>query len=209
MRTIEKCCFCEVGNGAYANPVIDIPYASDDKYFALASVGAMVEGWSLVIPRAHGVSLKSNYAGKELQSFLDTLLPKLIGQYGRVVAFEHGANMEGSLTGCGTNHAHLHLVPLAESLSTEMKQSGLLWENCKPSEIARKVGGSEYLFYKGLQNSATWDDSTGQLHVLQSPQSQFFRKMIAKKLGIPNDYDYKKYPNLAIASKTQKVLAAL
>lgn len=206
---MKECCFCAVNKGKYARPDIDTPFMSDENYFALASVGAMVEGWSLIIPRAHGVSLKLNYTNPHLGIFLNKLLPKLIGQYGKLIAFEHGANMDGSLTGCGINHAHLHLVPSVGSLRKEMRSSGLKWEDCLASQIADRVGDKEYLYYAELSESAVWENPAGQLHELRSPESQYFRKLIAQKLEMPGNYDYKKHPNRAVAAKTQKVLASV
>ena len=34
----------------------------------------------------------------------------------KVIVFEHGANKFGSMTACGTNHSHIHIVPLNDSL---------------------------------------------------------------------------------------------
>ena len=209
METTKKCCFCAVDNGKFKYPDIDVPFASDSNFFAVASIGALVEGWSLIIPKDHCVSLKQIYADLKLKDFINKLLPKLTNQYGKLIVFEHGANVEGSLTGCGTNHAHLHLVPLAVTLLPEMEKSGLLWESCRPSQIASKAGANEYLFYADLGSAVSWCDPVGHLHLLQTSQSQFFRKLIAQKLGIPGCFDYKAYPQLATAAKTRKVLASV
>ena len=205
MKPIKKCCFCDVNNGKFKYPNIDVPFALDDTFFAVASIGALIEGWSLVIPKKHCVSLKHIYGDPKLKDFINKFLPELTNHYGKVIAFEHGANMEGSLTGCGTNHAHLHLVPLAETLLPEIKKSGLLWEPCQASQIASKTRTNEYLFYADLEKSDSWEDPMGHIHVLQTSQSQFFRKLIAQKLGVPSSFDYKDFPHLAVAAKTRKV----
>ncbi len=122
--------------------------------------------------------------------------------------FEHGSNYDGSLTGCGINHAHLHIVPLKYSLLGDMFKSGYDWVNVKADELIDVVGDNEYLFYKDIGLNENWLDNTGYVHVLNCEVSQYFRKMIAEKLNMFNLYDYKKYPYTEIASKGRKQVAA-
>lgn len=206
MDSSRACRFCDIIVGKYHYSEIDEPFASNDEFIAVASIGALVEGWSLIIPKAHQFSMKNIYGTAAFTEFSGLVLPPLVRQYGPLIAFEHGANKEGSITACGTEHAHLHLVPLGESLLSELQVSGLQWVRCLASEVATKSGKSEYLFYSELDADDAWQDPIGYLHVLAQPISQFFRRIIAGRIGRAEFSDYKRFPHLDTARQTRKVL---
>lgn len=206
MDSLETCRFCDIVDGKYQYSQIDEPFANNDEFIAVASIGAFVEGWSLIIPKSHQHSMRSTYKSAQLSNFINALLPTLAHQYGRLVAFEHGANKKGSITSCGTEHAHLHLVPLGESLLPEMQKSQLQWVQCSASEIDSMSGQSEYLFYCDIDTEQGWNDPVGYLHVLAYPISQFFRRLIAERSGKNETFDYRSFPHLDIAQQTRKIL---
>jgi len=206
MKPFRTCCFCDIGAGKYQYTDIDEPFASNDEFVAFASIGALVEGWSLIIPKTHQLSMRNIYARSVFADFVGSVLPPLAHRYGPLIAFEHGANKEGSITACGTNHAHLHLVPLGESLLPEIQNSGLQWVQCHTSEITSQSGENEYLFYSELYDKEAWQDPVGYLHVLEHPVSQFFRRLIAKRKGGAEVSDYRRFPHLDTARQTRKVL---
>ncbi len=206
MKHFGKCRFCDIIDGEYQYKEVDEPFVSNDEFIAVASIGALVEGWSLVVPKVHLLSMRTIYANPVFTEFLGSVLPLLINKYGNLVAFEHGANKEGSITACGTDHAHLHLVPLGASLLPDLQNSGLQWVQCQASEIAVKSGNKEYLFYSELAAKKMWNDPVGYLHVLEYPISQFFRYLIAKRRGLLDVSDYRRFPHITTARQTRKVL---
>jgi ATP adenylyltransferase len=206
MEPSKNCRFCDIVAGKYKYAGIDEPFASNDEFIALASIGAIVEGWSLIIPKAHQLSMRNVYWNSVLSDFLGSVLPPLIYQYGPLIAFEHGANKEGSTTACGTDHAHLHLVPIDESLLPDLNGSGLKWVQCHTTEIAFRSGHNEYLFYTELSNNAVWQDPVGYLHILDQPISQFFRRLLAKRKGGTEEFDYNRFPYLDNARQTRMLL---
>lgn len=208
MKLSENCCFCDIISGQYRYIGIDEPIARNDEFVAIASIGAFVEGWTLIIPKAHQLSMRNIYGSSVFADIVGSVLPHLTHQYGPIIAFEHGANKDGSMTGCGTDHAHLHLVPLSESLYPDLKSSGLQWVQCHASEIASKTGKNEYLFYTELNRIEVWQNPVGYLHVLQNPLSQFFRRLIAHRRGVVEETDYRRFPYLDTAMQTRSVLAA-
>ncbi|MCL4456424.1 MAG: hypothetical protein M1147_06175 [Nitrospirae bacterium] len=203
------CRFCQINSGSYKYLDIDEPIAGNDDFIAVASIGALVEGWSLIMPRKHQLSMRNYYSTPLLGNLIESLLPILVQQYGPVMVFEHGANTEGSITSCGTDHAHLHLVPFGESLLLDMYGSGLNWIRCRSSEIASLTGESEYLFYSELGTDCKWIDPAGHLHILERPFSQFFRRLIAKKTIGDNMFDYKSNPNIEVSRKTRRALVSM
>jgi len=209
MVKFNTCRFCDIAFGKYHYQDIDEPFASNENFIAIASIGAAVEGWTLIIPKSHQLSMRNIYNNSNLCDFINSILPNLRSEYGALIAFEHGANKEGSITACGTDHAHLHLVPFAISLIPDIEQSGMPWVKCHSSEIAIISGDYEYLFYSELNHTEKWNDPFGYLCVLKYPISQYFRTLIAMRLGKIEMADYKRFPNLEIASNTRKTLAKI
>lgn len=203
-----ECRFCNINSGNYHYEEVDQPFIKNTDFFAIASIGALVEGWSLVIPKKHQLSMKSCYQNKSFQKIVNDILPSIKKEYGNIIAFEHGSNKEGSLTACGTDHAHMHLVPF-ESLYENMIESGLKWEKCLASEINQRINDKEYLFYIDLENIVNWENPEGYLHVLDYPISQFFRRLIATKLGKLDVSNYKDFPHFENSKTTQKSLEKL
>ncbi|MFZ5993413.1 MAG: hypothetical protein ACOYU4_00240 [Thermodesulfobacteriota bacterium] len=202
------CRFCDIVLGLHQYSGIDEPFASNDEFFAIASIGALVEGWTLIIPKSHQLSMRDKYNSPLFGDFLGPVLSALIHRYGPLIAFEHGANTEGSITACGTAHAHLHLVPFGGSLFRELQNSEMKWIECHASEIASKSGEHEYLFYTELGTKELWQDPVGYLHVLKNPVSQYFRRLIARRIGQSKVSDYKRFPHLDTARQTRSVLAS-
>lgn len=191
------CRFCSYFNSNSADP-IDTPWLRDNDYCAMVSKGALVPGWTLICPVQHGYSLANHYQIPEFWNFSSKAEAIIRARYGNVQMFEHGAGHAGSLTGCGTDHAHLHLVPLAFSLSTEALRfdAALKWSLCKVSDIGERVEGREYLF---VSDRFEGDRTKGLLCLLETPISQFFRRVVALRLGLREFYDYRRHPMLDIA----------
>jgi len=203
----EICRFCDILKGNMIGKE-NIPIMEDPNYFSLASIGALIPGWVLIIPKAHNVSMKDLYITKDFIDFTNNMLHTMSSIYSEpFVAFEHGPNKCGSNTACGTNHAHLHLLPYNTSLYSDMVQSGLKWEECYPNQIASRVATNEYLFYSEIPSHSAWGEQKGYLHILEKPISQYFRKLIANQLNRTSEYDYKKYAHVDIAINTQQALS--
>jgi ATP adenylyltransferase len=192
----RTCRFCDIGRGLAHQPY-DVPLIQSPDFYAVASIGALVPGWVLICPRAHATNMSESYADPQCVSLRVKLAQLLRARYEVPVRlFEHGATCTGSGTGCGVDHAHLHLVPL-ELLSLEdirSFDSALSWMCCKASEIRQVSNGQEYLFYSEDGSIA---DPIGYGASLSQPTSQFFRKVIASKLGRGGDFNYRSHPNLS------------
>jgi len=208
MESQRICQFCDIVSGSHRYRGIDEPFARNDEFIAIASIGALVEGWTLIIPKSHDLSMRRKYNSPLLGDFLRSVLPVLVHRYGPLIAFEHSPNTEASITACGTAHAHLHLVPFGGSLLPELQDSEMKWVVCYASEIATKAGKDEYLFYAELEVRESWQDPVGYLHILENPVSQYFRRIIAKRVGKSGCSDYKRFPHLDTARQTRSVLSS-
>jgi diadenosine tetraphosphate (Ap4A) HIT family hydrolase len=185
--------------------VFDSTWLADGGYKAMVSVGALVSGWTLICPEAHAVNLCDHYGRKEFWKFASDAAGAIERRYGKCSYFEHGASSEMSLTGCGVGHAHGHLVPLDFSLESEARREApnFAWRECLVIEAGALARGREYLFVaSAFRGQAT----KGSLCILEAPTSQFFRQLIARRLGIGDLYDYKKYPMLDIAAASAREL---
>ena len=201
-----NCRFCDIIDGQYRYFGIDEPVGENDDFIAIASIGAMVEGWTLILPKNHQCSMKSLYQKQSLLNIINLIAHKLFNAYGHLIVFEHGANRNGSPTGCGIDHAHLHIVPLRESLHQELKASGLNWITTTPLKIFSIAGDKEYLFYSELSVEKNWLDTVCYIHILERPVPQFFRRLIGKQIGKADTTDYKVFPYLKIAKQTRSTL---
>ena len=204
MTSKNNCSLCNIISGKGVFGIADKPFLESDNYLAIPSIGPLVEGWSMVVPKHHKLSLMHDYDSAEFIEFTSLVQKHISSIYGNTVMFEHGANSTGSLTGCGVDHAHFHIVPFQHSLIDELKNSELEWKDCRASEIPDLCESIDYLFYCDEIYS---DDITGSLHVFDNPTSQFFRNIIAKKLGKTEVSDYKEHPLITSAYKTYKNLA--
>ncbi|MDC3802198.1 hypothetical protein QOU18_16045 [Pseudomonas aeruginosa] len=200
----SDCRFCGYMSQRKNDP-INTPWMSSNKYSAFVSVGALVEGWSLIVPKKHVINLSSEFKNSEFWGFAAEAISAVQENYGSVSIFEHGAFRADSRTSCGTAHAHLHIVPLYFSLIEAAKEFNpeMEWEECRADEIAEKSRGQEYLF---VSEDRQRDFPIGQICRLNEETSQFFRKVIAKKIGKPNEFDYKVFKMTEVANSSIKKL---
>lgn len=184
---------------------IDTPWLMGKEFAALVSVGALVPGWSLVCPTEHVLNLCNHYSKDEFWKFTNEVVQTLTDKYGAVRIFEHGAFSQDSVTGCGTGHAHLHVVPLNFELEREAMSfdDSLQWNNCNIEEINSMSAGKEYLFMADQYNGS---HTVGKISTMDAPVSQFFRRVIAARLGIAESFDYKQHPMLDISETTAREL---
>lgn len=202
-----QCRFCQLLSEKSEVSGIDIPWIVNDRYAALVSLGALVPGWSLVCPIEHRLNLSQHYRKAEFWDFASSVVRIVRHRHGEVRLFEHGAYTQDSSTGCGTGHSHLHVVPLDFSLSIEALRfdSKKQWQPCIASDIEELSGGREYLFvadqFDGMQTK-------GLVSLLSIGTSQFFRRVIAHRLGLAEFFDYRRYPMLEIAETSAAQLRA-
>lgn len=189
----KNCRFCNILNGKLHYGDIDNPLFVNDDYFSLASIGALVPGWTLIVPKMHVYNMSEYYNHKDFIEYVDVVAKKVVnGTEKNIVFFEHGANHCDSLTGCGTNHAHLHLVPYSKSIY-ELDISEKKWESCNVTDVKKITSGKEYLLCGDYNDKL--DKSQVLVSIVDNPESQYFRKKIAEDMNILDQYDYKKNIN--------------
>lgn len=187
----SKCRFCQIKNDI-VNQEFDHPIMSNGNYYAIASVGTFIQGWSLIVPKRHIYSMRELYNDSDFLHFADKWIDYVRGVFGqKVIVFEHGANRCGSQTSCGTNHGHLHVVPFEKSLTDAMMKDRN-WTCVRNDQVADLVGENEYLLYADIADNLK--HAVFYVHILQHEESQYFRRMLSNEVGI-KDYSYKTSPH--------------
>jgi ATP adenylyltransferase len=181
-----------------------------ERFVAVPSVGAIVPGWTLVVPRRplRNLSEASPYERTELLEIADTIARSL-GVHGKqVFCFEHGSRATGSLTGCGVDQAHLHVVPLAFDLieaAARHADGSIVWAEPRitaaPLDVLPRQG--EYV--------ALWRyaDRLTMIGKVLYPISQWVRRVIADEMGVGSEWDYKTHPQSHNVDRTIAMLAEL
>ena len=199
------CRFCSIARG-HADQGYDEVLGVSRGHVAVASVGALVPGWVLLCPKAHRINMSHEYVDADFASFRLKIATRLARQFNSPVRmFEHAPTCRSSATGCGVDHAHVHLVPLrfqlADAVSKLPDESA--WCPVRASELQEFVRDGEYLFYS---DDALAKDPSGAAKLLDEPISQFFRRVVASELGCPQEFDYRTYPNLGNVTATATAL---
>ena len=194
-----NCRFCQLSQ-------CEVPIVERSIGIAIPSFGALVEGWLLVVPRRHTVSL-ADLTIQERVEFcrLVEQAEKLVASnYEHCVMFEHGPARQGRKAGCGVDHAHLHIVPinmmLHKAVTTDEDGHDLQWRPAAQpwdAEIDHSVG-FDYLFVREA-------DGMGWVAATPAAPSQLFRRAIAKHLGYAV-WDWKQDFHYEIVSSTYKRL---
>jgi diadenosine tetraphosphate (Ap4A) HIT family hydrolase len=172
----------------------DTPIFESESFVALPTVGALVEGWLLVVPKTPSLCFADlqTSAFSELESFLADIVPIIESSYGPISMFEHGPAATASPIGCGVDHAHLHLVPAKGDLQAGAEQiaPNVRWSRVASLKTVRDQsstrGGYWFLqqpYGSGRCNLGVCSDG--------EPPSQLFRKVIAASLGCPEEFDWK------------------
>jgi ATP adenylyltransferase len=196
-----------MGEGGSTDPW-NKPILESEHFFAVPSLGAIVPGWILVVPKRHRLSLRECRANEwsDLNFMVDTLCPILAFRYqSGLVQFEHGPSAISSAVGCGIDHAHLHVVAtdidLLSVAQSEFKD--LDWKSLTEQEaLLRLDSTNSYLYLR---------DQAGQHSVSESPDipSQVFRKCLAVATHRPNDWNWRASPAYEVAAEVSKEMRLL
>jgi diadenosine tetraphosphate (Ap4A) HIT family hydrolase len=165
-----------------------IVHATRD-FVVMPTIGQTFRGSMLVVPTSHvetvaDCSISSIHEvvriADEIQSRMRT--------FGRFVAFEHGARASTG-GGCGVYHAHLHVVPLPQSVAGE----DLLPEGSTardlPTALHELSGSDEYLLFRDTAGRTSYVD----LSSVRPDRfvSQFFRRELGERFAPQIPWDWR------------------
>lgn len=188
-----------------ANPW-DRAVAESESFVAFPSLGSMVPGWLLVVPRRPILSMRELTSGErdELVTFYSGLVDRLSDFAGEAFLFEHGNTTVGGPVGCGVDQAHIHVVPLSFDLIEAAAST--LDRNIQWTAVERAAKFVDVIPPSG-EYVSIWrpSDGRGLSGELLEPRSQWVRRVIAAHLGREGSWDYKANPevqNLLLTLKT-------
>lgn len=171
--------------------------AASRSFVSFPSLGALVPGWLLVVPRRRMINLRAATAPEQLEllAFMSSLASRLRVFPGDLYCFEHGSELIGGPVGCGVDQAHLHIVPL----EFDLIDAALSADDAAVSWTEPKVADS---FWSTLpaqgEYVSIWrpSDLKGVSGIMSQPRSQWVRRLIAEKVGKGAAWNYKSHPDV-------------
>jgi len=165
-----------------------------ENFKVIPSLGSMVEGWVLIVPKKHYLSFGylEAYYFEELNELHCELSSKLKKIYNKnIISFENGSFTSGSSIGCGVDYAHIHYVPIDIDIKQKVNDAynnTLSWQKISSLLSVKNTieNLSSYLFIEDV-------NSQKFLCEIDKPYSQLIRQIIANHLGIPEQYDWKAF----------------
>jgi len=157
------------------------------------TLGQMIEGYCLIIPKEHYPSISSvpEHLWDELEYVKKNVKAALTDMYGCCQFYEHGrigqCNVAPGEQLC--YHAHLHAVPILENLYDEFDDDLLKIKLNSFSDVYEKH--NEYGHYLYYEDS----DGVANIYLVTKPiRRQYLRWLVAKKIGDEALADWSKYP---------------
>jgi ATP adenylyltransferase len=173
----------------------------------LPSLGALVEGWVLVVPKGHFLSMATVPISllPEMDDLKSAVATRLCRIYGAISAFEHGPGKNQRKVGCGVDHAHLHMLPVdfdlltaaTPFLPTDSRVEEASLTHC---QLAARAG-DDYIYL---------EQPLGRGRIIHSQKlgSQLFRRAIAASLGVPDEFDWRTNPKIENVDATIRAFVA-
>ncbi len=203
MTPDPHCAFCaEIARHATPNLFYDElgeavgdSYVLDETrdYVVMPSIGALVPGYCLILPKAHVRSV-GHLAGDKLGMLIDLLddvATQLVGRFGdRVVFYEHGPVAHDVQAGSCADHAHVHVVPvpntvnLTQAFRRDFAVRSIDRVECLRQQVARS---EPYLLLGERGRHMLVSGAVGVV-------SQYFRRQLAAQLGKGEEWDWVLYP---------------
>lgn len=183
----------------------NVPLVQSANFRVLVSLGALIEGWVLLVPNEHFLSMGAVPARliPELQELKTRMGELLESVYGPVCAFEHGPGKKRRNVGCGVDHAHLHMVPIAFDLATAAAPylpQNSLWEKADQAQCqAAALDGLDYIYVEQPINR-------GRILRHQDMGSQTLRRAIAAHIGVSDDFNWRTHPQIENVNRTFRAL---
>lgn len=188
-----------------AKPSFDVPLYQSDHFVVLPTLGAVVPGWVLAVPRRRmpNLSRLNDVESEELVALVRRTSSR-ISAVGDVFCFEHGGQAD-SILNCGVDQAHLHIAPLSFDLvSAAIDEPDVDWavarDPAPKPDVEEDSGG--YLSVSDLQGRAYVGRPRTEV-------SQWFRRLIATRLGKADFWDYRSHPMLDNVGRTASLVGRL
>ena len=203
-----NCVFCERILRRRSDMVWDRTLAETADYAVVPTKGALVPGWLLVVAKEHllctGALRSSAMAG--LSEAIAVAKGLVESKFGPATLFEHGPESEGTALGCGVDHLHVHVAPLAFSLRAAFQR--LYPDSCWKSVADWRdlcpvhAGRMPYIAVQESDEELGW--CPAPINVRQP-----LRRAVATATGARDHFDYNLHPYTENVTRTVELLTAV
>lgn len=189
-------------------PIWNTVLSETSNYLVVPTLGSIVPYWHLVIPRVASINMHEHLAARGDFDIREVLAPVLESRaVEQVIWFEHGPRFAGSVVGCGTDYAHLHVIldPPFEFSNFQAKAEEFTspWQAVETSKAYRAISpDAEYYAFGNYQKAFV-----SQIGVRRA--SQMFRKIIAELVGKREQWDYRDFPHESCVRSTLQLWGKL
>lgn len=191
LSAIEDCLFCEATTLPpedlrwHDRPLVTVPGVGA----VIPGLGAFVPGYVLIFPLQH-VTSTLEIPRKSAGAFA-TLVTKVVAvigaTFGATTVFEHGScAAEGGRRSACLDHAHVQVLPGSYELSHDVAVTQAARRT--PTSPSYGLSSPGYLFLH--------EPNAEPVYLIDPGSSQFFRRRIAAKLRVADEWDYLLFPRL-------------
>jgi len=193
---LDACVFCDSITTTFGNTpefkrllgdkITSRKIFETENFVVLPSVGQIVEGYLLIMPKPHFTSMANMDKAlfPELEHVYSEVDRILKTNYTTPIFFEHGVcRSEYQYNGSCIDHAHIHAVPAPVDVSDELAKKYKFTKIKKVSELGEIAHDKNYLYV---------DNGSGNKFIFEANniQSQLIRYLIDEKLNTPQKGDW-------------------
>lgn len=189
-----------------SNEIWDTVLAESNEFVVVPTKGSIVPFWVLLVPKSSILNF-AQLGRNEMRSPFE-MVASIAKHFNApsYLWFEHGASMIGSPTGCGVDHAHIHILLRPRFSLSDMHAEAVLsskvdWAEVFPHEAYNQIEPHQdyYVCGDGTSTFVAQGKSLGR---------QFFRQVIAKLANMPEEWDYQRFSHVPNVVKTIDALEA-
>lgn len=181
----------------------DRPLLDRDDWIVVPTVGAIVAGWLLAMPRQRVLSFRDWAAkgGPSPLSVVEEVRTHLGLEPNEIIWFEHGPASAGTVVGCGLDHAHVHILlrpsfNVAAFFDRARSMSEFEWQETSALNCYSQLTPTKSYYAAGSEDRAISACN------VETAGSQFFRRVIADITGLDSDWDYRRFEHLPNVEET-------
>lgn len=213
METVtEKRRFDTLLQGSFPSEIAshDQPLLAHPDWLVAPTLGAIVPNWLLLLTRDSVLNFQV-WSGLRAQSpsrLIEGLQEHLGLGPDEVIWFEHGPRVSGTSTGCGMDHAHIHILVRPpfhfEAFAEKARSLSELEWIAGTSEAAYRslAAGRSYLI-------AGSGNATVVAQDVEATGSQFFRRVVGTLVDAGEGWDYRRYPHADNVAETIRTFRRL
>ncbi len=188
----------------------DRPLLARADWLVAPTLGAIVPNWLLLIPRDPVLNFRawSELRARSPEQLLFDVRQHLGLREDEIIWFEHGPRIAGTATGCGLDHAHIHIL-LRPRFSFEAftKKAQSL------SKLEWIVGASEEAYHRLTVDRSYLIAGSGVTTIVaqdvEATGSQFFRRVIGALADAGDAWDYRRCPHTDHIAETIRTFRSL